>query len=208
MTIPAALFQRADETPDALFYREPRFVTHIDDATIGALTDYYREILFTGADVLDLMSSWVSHLPAQPVLGRVAGLGMNAAELARNRCLKDRIVHDLNQDPLLPFAPASFDFVLIAVSIQYLTRPVAVLAEIARVLRPGGQLVISTSHRCFPTKAIRAFHLLDSADRIRLLFEYVRAAGGFDAPEFFDRSPPAADPLWLVRTTRLESATD
>jgi len=158
-------FDRVDETPDASFYAFPRFVTHIDDATIGALTAYYGELLRPGADVLDLMSSWVSHLPAagELPLARVAGLGMNADELAKNPRLTEWRVCDLNADPRLPFADASFDFALCAVSIQYLTRPLAVFAELARVLRPGGRAAIATSHRCFPTKAIRAWHMLPPA---------------------------------------------
>ncbi len=200
--LPASLFERADEMPDRLFYASPRFVQHIDEVTVAALTAYYREILFDGADVLDLMSSWVSHLPATPALGHVAGLGMNAAELEGNPRLSERVVHDLNADPALPWPDATFDFVFIAVSIQYLARPVEVFREIARVLRPGGGLAISTSHRCFPTKAIRAFHVLDPGERAQLLFEYVRRAGGFAAPEFIDRSPRGADPLWVVAAQR------
>jgi SAM-dependent methyltransferase len=138
---PPALFDRLDESPDSEFYRMPRFVAHIDQATIAALTTYYAEILTSGADVLDLMSSWISHLPESPLPGRVAGLGMNDAELAANPRLSDYAVHDLNVDPVLPYVAGAFDFVLIAVSIQYLVRPFEVFHDIARVLRPGGPAV-------------------------------------------------------------------
>ena len=201
--LPPTMFERIDETPDAQFYVQPRFVTHIDDATIAELTSFYSEILFRGADVLDLMSSWVSHLPKVPELGHIAGLGMNAAELDGNPRLGKRIVHDLNHAPSLPWDAARFDFVFIAVSIQYLTRPLEVFADIARVLRPGGQVVVSMSHRCFHTKAIRAFHAFGKDERMRLVVEYIRRAGGFDAPEALDRSPAHADPLWLVRAARI-----
>ncbi len=197
------MFERLDETPDALFYIQPRFVTHIDDATIAALTSFYSEILFSGADVLDLMSSWVSHLPEEPELGHVAGLGMNAAELDGNPRLGEQVVHDLNHDPSLPWDAARFDFVFIAVSTQYLIRPLDVFADIARVLRPGGQVVVSMSHRCFHTKAIRAFHTSGTDERMRLVAEYVRRAGSFDMPEALDRSPANADPLWIVRAERI-----
>ena len=200
---PPALFARLDESADELFYQMPRFVQHIDAVTIAALTAYYSEILPVGAAVLDLMSSWISHLPAAPVLGRVAGLGMNADELSANPRLTDCCVHDLNRDPHLPYAATSFDAVLIAVSIQYLIDPIAVCADIARVMRPGGRLVIAMSHRCFPTKAIRAFQGIGGADRMRLVAAYLREAGGFATVECLDRSPVGADPLWLVsaRTT-------
>ena len=72
------LFRRVDETPDPLFYVEPRLVTHIDDATIDALKQVYREILPEGGRVLDLMSSWISHLPEDVSYARVAGLGMKS----------------------------------------------------------------------------------------------------------------------------------
>ncbi|MGR8918995.1 MAG: class I SAM-dependent methyltransferase [Gammaproteobacteria bacterium] len=203
--LPAALFERVDTGPDAEFYLLPRLVQHLDEATIAALSAFYAECLSPGADVLDLMSSWVSHLPPTPPLGRVAGLGMNADELAKNPRLDDFSVHDLNADPMLPYADGSFDAVLNAVSIQYLVRPLDVFAEIARVLRPGGLAVVAMSHRCFPTKAIRAFHAAGADDRMALVAEYFRRAGGFEEPVALDRSPAGADPLWLV-TARTVSA--
>jgi len=192
------LFRRLDESPDSEFYTLPRFVTHIDDATIAALTAFYREGLPARARVLDLMSSWVSHLPADVEYEGVAGLGMNAEELARNPRLTERVVQDLNVTPALPWDDASFDFVLNAVSIQYLTRPVEVFAEVRRVLRPGGAHIIATSHRMFPTKAIAGWHVLEPADRLRLICGYFVLAGGYETPCVLDRSPPDADPLWIV----------
>ncbi|HSG87646.1 MAG TPA: methyltransferase domain-containing protein [Pseudomonadales bacterium] len=203
--LPAALFERADDGDDADFYAGPRLVTHIDDATIAALTDFYRECLPPGGRILDLMSSWISHLPADVAYGRVTGHGMNAVELDANARLDERLVQDLNRDPRLPFAEGAFDAVLICVSVQYLVRPVALFRELARVLAPAGQLVVSMSHRCFPTKAVRAFQALTPMQRSQLVMEYVRGAGGFAEPEFHDRSPADADPLWIVRAQRLAS---
>jgi len=158
--LPRELFQRLDESPDENFYREPRLVTHIDDATIAALTQVYRELVPAGAHVLDLMSSWVSHLPPEVDYERVVGLGMNRVELAENPRLTSFLVHDLNRCPELPFADATFDAVLNAVSIQYLTSPVEVFAAVGRVLRAGGIHVVATSHRMFPSKAVPAWHSL------------------------------------------------
>lgn len=200
--LPEALFERIDTEPDDRFYAQPRLVQHIDPATIAALSAFYGEILTEGADVLDLMSSWVSHLPPQPALGRVAGLGMNAEELAANPRLTEHRVQDLNLEPALPWGDGAFDLALIAVSIQYLVQPVAVFAELARVLRPGGSVVVSTSHRCFPTKAVRAFHVLGPAERLQLIGEYARRAGGFEPAVVHDRSPADADPLWIVTAER------
>lgn len=200
--LPRELFQRIDESPDDQFYGEPRLVTHIDDATIAALTQVYRELVPAGASVLDLMSSWVSHLPPEIQYGRIVGLGMNRSELAANRRLTTFLVHDLNRCPELPFADRSFDAVLNAVSIQYLTRPVEVFASVGRVLRAGGIHVIATSHRMFPTKAVAAWHALEPADRLRLIGTYFELAGGYEALRFIDRSPRDADPLWVVAATR------
>ena len=163
MELPEYLFARQDESNDEDFYSIPRFVTHIDDATIDALTQYYREILKPEHEVLDLMSSWISHLPVDESYRHVAGLGMNQEELDRNPRLDDRQVHNLNSDPTMPFASESFDAVLIAVSVQYLTQPLQVFGEIARVLRPEGHCIVGMSHRLFPTKAIYAFHKIGRA---------------------------------------------
>ncbi|HUI25022.1 MAG TPA: methyltransferase domain-containing protein [Candidatus Kryptonia bacterium] len=200
--LPPDWFRRLDESCDAEFYREPRFVAHIDDATIAALTQVYRELIAPGTAVLDLMSSWISHLPPEIAYGRVAGLGMNRSELARNPRLSDFVVHDLNAGPELPFPDATFDAVVNAVSVQYLTRPVDVYAAVHRVLKPGGRAIVALSHRCFPTKSIAAWHVLPADDRLRLVASYFELAGGYDPPEFFDRSPAGADPLWIVSARR------
>jgi len=205
--IPARLLARVDESPDPLFYRQPRFVTHIDDATISALTAVYRERLPASARVLDLMSSWVSHLPPDVSYARVAGLGMNAEELRANPRLSDGLVHDLNDDPSLPYADGDFDAVLIAVSVQYLVRPVEVFAEIGRVLRPGGEALVAVSHRVFPTKAVALFRSLPPVERPRVVAAYFERAGSFDEPVCLDRSPGAgADPLWVVTARRALTA--
>ena len=191
------MFARMDEAPDEDFYREPRFVNHIDDATIAALTDFYRDFVPTGSEVLDLMSSWVSHLPTEVEYARVAALGMNDAELKANPQASEYCVHNLNVDPELPYPEQSFDRALIAVSVQYLIQPVEVMASVARVLKEDGAICIAMSHRLFPTKAILAFQRLPANERIRLVATYLSKAG-FDRVEFIDASPENADPLWLV----------
>ena len=145
--LPRALFDRVDETTDALFYSAPRMVTHIDAPTIEALGRFYRETLAADDDLLDLMSSCVSHLPEDVVFGRVAGLGMNSEELAANPRLTDWVVHDLNHEPELPYESDSFDAVLNAVSVQYLVQPTRVFAEVQRVLRPGGWSLVAISEQ-------------------------------------------------------------
>lgn len=193
---PERFFAREDESPDAGFYRQARLVTHIDDATIAALTDFYAEFLPPTSRVLDLMSSWVSHLPDLEYM-RIAGLGMNAEELAANPRLTDYVIHDLNEQPTLPYEDASFGRAVVAVSVQYLVQPIEVFTDLRRVLAPGGRVAVAMSHRCFPTKAILAFRALPPSDRIRLVGSYLYRAG-FVEVNALDRSPENADPLWIV----------
>ena len=61
--LPEWAMRRMDEAPDEEFYRTPRIVTHIDEGAIAAVTQLYREYFPPGGLVLDLMSSWISHLP-------------------------------------------------------------------------------------------------------------------------------------------------
>ncbi len=196
--LPSWAMRRMDEAPDEQFYRTPRLVTHIDDRAIAAVTQLYREVLPPGGVILDLMSSWVSHLPPEIVYRRVVGLGLNAAELAANPRLDERIVQDLNRVPRLPFGDAEFDGAGICVSIQYLTRPVAVFRELARVLRPGAPLVVTFSNRCFPTKAVAIWQALDDQGHGHLVRRYFEAAGGWTDVAVLDRRPGRGDPLYAV----------
>ena len=200
LALPADAFRRYDESPDSLFYVEPRFVTHIDGAAVAAVTQLYRELFPPEGSILDLMSSWVSHLPAEVHYSRVVGLGLNQEELAANPRLDAFSVHNLNADSHLPFDAEEFDGAAICVSIQYLTDPVAVLRDVGRVLRPGAPLVITFSNRCFPTKAVAIWQALDDAGHGRLVMDYVRAAANWTDVQLLDRSPsvPASDPLFAV----------
>jgi SAM-dependent methyltransferase len=175
---PRGFFDRMDPRSDDAFYGDPRFVTHIDDRAVRAVRDLYDELRVPDGRVLDLMSSWVSHLSRRPSGGLVA-LGRNAAELAANPLADERVVHDLNVDPDLPFPDAAFDAVTCCVSIDYLVRPVEVLRGVARVLRPGGIVVITFSNRCFPTKAIRGWLETDDEGHVAIVRRYLEDAVGF-----------------------------
>jgi SAM-dependent methyltransferase len=193
-------FRRFDELPDAFFYLQPRFVTHIDDAAVSAVTQLYRELLPAGGAVLDLMSSWVSHLPPDVEYRQVVGIGMNEDELAANPRLDAHLVQDLNREPHLDFPDATFDAATICVSIQYLVQPVDVLRELGRVVTTRGPLVITFSNRCFPTKAVAIWQALDDAGHARLIESYLRDAGNWQDIETLDRSPAPgfSDPLFAV----------
>src|SRR5712671_7475192 len=175
--LPRNAFTRLDPEDDAIFYEPPRLVYHIDDHAVAALTEFYRRVLPPGGLLLDLMSSWVSHLPAEIDYAEVIGHGMNAAELAANPRLTRWFVQNLNRDAKLPLADITVDGAMVCVSIQYLQQPVAVLRDVARVLRPGAPLVISFSNRCFWTKAVAIWRALDDDGHARLVERYLRHAG-------------------------------
>ncbi|HLF77711.1 MAG TPA: methyltransferase domain-containing protein [Dehalococcoidia bacterium] len=187
--LPENLFERQDEMPDSLFYSQPRLVYHIDEYAVAAVTEAYRRFLPPSGKYLDLMSSWVSHFPPEMTIRHLVGHGMNEVELQRNTALSEYFVQDLNVNPVLPFADGTFDGVVICVSIQYLTRPVDVFREIARVLKPAAPLIVSFSNRCFPSKAVRIWRSINDEQHGRLVGMYAQAAGGFEAADFHDFSP-------------------
>jgi SAM-dependent methyltransferase len=196
---PPDAYARDDESPDPGFYGFPRKVVHIDDGAIVALGRLYADVLPTGGRLLDLMSSWRSHLPADAQFREVVGLGMNAEEMGDNPQLAKSVVHDLNRDPRLPFGDAEFDGAMCAVSIQYMTHPVLVFRELHRVLRPGAPFVVSFSNRCFPTKAVAVWLGTRDHQHLMLVRTYFEAAGGWRDVQEEDRSPDCnGDPLYVV----------
>lgn len=198
--LPPSYFTRYDESDDRSFYTYPRLTAHIDEAACAAVTRLLREELPPGGRILDLMSSYVSHLPADVAYGGVVGLGMNEDELRLNEQLDERLIHDLNLEPRLPFPDASFDGAACTVSVQYLTRPVEVFAEVGRVLRPGAPFVVTFSNRCFPSKAVQIWVSTDDRQHAQLVRRYFELSAGFEAIESRDRSPNRwlSDPLYAV----------
>jgi len=187
----AADLNRLDNSDDSNFYTDPRLVTHIDDTAIQSLTDYYRESFEEFAagseepvtiDILDMCSSWISHLPTVDSdskfrYGNVVGLGMNQAELDENKQLTSNIVQDLNVSPkTASLEDNSFDFVTMTVSIDYLIKPLEIVQEIQRVLKPKGSALISFGNRCFPTKAVAMWLQADDIERITIVASYFHYA--------------------------------
>ena len=203
---------KLDDTDDTLFYSAPRFVTHVDEGFIQQLTNLYRERLQPNTRILDLMSSWVSHLPEEMAFEWVEGHGLNDEELARNPRLDRFFIQNLNENQTLPLDDRSFDAVLITVSVQYLQHPEAVFAEIHRVLKPGGVAIVSFSNRMFYQKAIQAWRDSSESDRVELVKRYFRAIAGFSEPEVITRpsSVPSilqmlgvsSDPFYAVLAQR------
>ncbi|CEL99344.1 unnamed protein product [Vitrella brassicaformis CCMP3155] len=193
-------FRRFDESHDGRFYDSPRLVQHIDDGARAALTWYYTNALPGGENTahLDLCSSWVSHFPTDYRPKRCAGLGMNEYELSQNEKLTERVVHDMNKDPRLPFDDNSFDVITNVVSVDYLNKPREVFREMYRVLKPGGLAIMSFSNRCFPTKAIAVWLQSSDLQHCGIVGSYFRYAN-FTNIQAYDVSRPMSDPMYVVR---------
>ena len=173
-------FQRPDTAPDTGFYQKPRMTQHMDDTALAVVRNTYGRFLKNGMQVLDLMSSWQSHLPMQLDLQRLSGLGLNPTELKHNPQLNDRIVHDLNANPVLPFDATTFDTVLCTASIEYLIDPLTVYNEVARTLKPRGHFIVTFTNRWFPPKAIQLWTELHEFERMGLVLEYFIQSNAFE----------------------------
>lgn len=204
-------FRRIDEGPDKDFYGKPRMVDHIDQTAVDMLSDLYLRFVRDDMRVLDLMSSWHSHVPAGVRLNQLTGIGLNADELRNNPALSERIVQDLNNRPEIGHADDSFDAVLCALSIEYLTSPEAIFEEVARVLAPEGVFVVSFSNRWFPPKAIRIWPCLHEFERMGLVLDYFQRSRKFEGlgtyslrglprpqGDKYARSLVYSDPLYAV----------
>ncbi|EAZ89790.1 class I SAM-dependent methyltransferase [Crocosphaera chwakensis] len=208
--------EKLDPGNDEDFYLSPRFVTHVDEGFIDQLTNLYRERLQPKTRILDLMSSWVSHLPDDMEFDHVEGHGMNQEELAKNPRLDHYFLQNLNDNPKLPLKDNDFDAVLIAVSVQYLQYPEAIFSEIHRILKPNGLVIVSFSNRMFYQKAISAWRDGTDAMRIQLLKNYFKSVAGFSKPEVIMNVSPlpsflqilgmiGADPFYAVISQKMSS---
>lgn len=187
--------KKIDETDDLIFYEIPRFVTHVDAPFLQQLTELYREKLQPGMRVLDLMSSWVSHLPEDIKFDHVEGHGLNTAELGRNPQLDHYFVQDLNRNPKLPLLDRDFDAVLITASVQYLQYPEAIFAEIGRILKPQGIVIVSFSNRMFYQKAVQIWRDCSEPERVELVRQYLAAVPDLEQIQVLSKS--ATNRPWL-----------
>lgn len=202
---------KLDRSDDTLFYAEPRFVHHLDASFRARLTQLYRERIPACAVVLDLMSSWVSHLPEDITYQEVIGHGLNGEELAANPRLDRHWLQNLNTTQQLPLADNSVDAVLIVAGWQYLQQPEAVAAELLRVVRPRGEVIVAFSNRMFFQKAPQIW--TDGSDRDHLAYvAEVLTAQGWPTPQVVAKETPApgllgwvggkGDPFFAVIATK------
>ncbi|MCP9881351.1 methyltransferase domain-containing protein [Cyanobium sp. Alchichica 3B3-8F6] len=204
---------KLDRSDDALFYAEPRFVHHLDASFRARLTTLYRERIPPCAVVLDLMSSWVSHLPEELTYQEVIGHGLNAEELAANPRLDRHWVQNLNTDQDLPLADNSVDVALIVAGWQYLQQPEAVAAELLRVVRPRGEVIVAFSNRMFFQKAPQIWTEGGDRDHLATVAK-VLLAQGWSKPQLLAEETPApgvlgwiggkGDPFFAVSAAKAE----
>ena len=205
---PEGSFRREDETEDGLFYVQPRLVVHIDDLAIEAVAGYFGSVLPPGGVILDLMSSWRSHMPEDLPIEKLVGLGLNDVEMAENPQLDQAVVHDINADPELPFEDDSFDAAVITVSVQYIVRPAEFFRQVNRV-RDGGGLHVVYSNRMFPTKAVAIWKALDDAGRAELVTSYFHHSGGWGPVQTLDigsRRQSYSDPVYVVAAHKTQES--
>lgn len=199
-------FRRVDEAPDPQFYITPRIgVFHIDHLAVRALTRFYETHLPPNANILDLCSSWVSHIPDSYSPASLTVLGLSREELQANVRAGRVVVQDLNVRPRLPFPDCSFEVVTNVVSVDYLTRPLEVFREICRVLKPGGRAFMAFSNRCFPTKVVQIWGQTSDAEHVYIVGCYFHFAGGFHHPIVHDLRPGLfglSDPMYVVEAVK------
>lgn len=206
-------FLRANESSDSDFYSKPRHVNHLDEVAQTQLKSIYSTLIPAGCEILDLMSSINSHIDGNLEINKITGLGLNREELVANPLLDEIVIHDINQNHQLPFDDASFDLVVCNLSIEYITQPLNMFDEVARILRPGGRFIISFSNRWFPDKAIKIWNYLHDFERIGLVMEYFIDSARFESintcslrgiprPVNDKYNMPLSDPVYVVWANR------
>ena len=163
-------YQRSkqDNNDDTLFYNNPRLVHHLDLGFRTRLTQLYNDVIKEDSVLLDLMSSWVSHLPKDLKLKEVIGHGLNNHELKTNTRLTRFWIQNLNISQILPLGDNTIDICTIVAGWQYLQEPEAICSELKRVVKPKGKLIVSFSDRAFWSKSPRIW--VDNSNQNRLKY--------------------------------------
>jgi len=168
---------KTDISDDEIFYQQPRFVHHLSDSFRNRLTSLYSEYLLNHHIILDLMSSWVSHLPSNISYKKVIGHGMNEAELSSNERLDRFFVQNLNKKQNMPIEDSSVDVGLIVAGWQYLQYPEKVSLELSRVIKSDSLLIISFTNRAFWTKAPNIWTYSSEEKRIEYVTSVLTSNG-------------------------------
>ena len=202
---------KSDNNDDSLFYSQPKYVHHLDICFRLRLNELYKKYLTNNSIILDLMSSWVSHLPEDYKFQKVIGHGLNRAELESNVRLDSFWIQDLNQKQKLPLDDLSVDYCLMVAAWQYLQEPEEIAMELRRIIRPKGKLIVSFSNRAFWTKTPRIWAEGSDFDRLNYISS-ILISQGWSKPEliseqtfykgFFGLMGCKGDPFFSVIATR------
>jgi SAM-dependent methyltransferase len=208
-------YSRGNEEDDGLFYQAPRMVHHLDETARSHVSSFYGRLIKPGARVLDLMSSWHSHIPASHSSCKISGIGLNEQEMQSNELLHEYKRHDLNKNPVLHYRDQSFDAVICTASIEYLCRPREIMSELVRIIRPGGLFAATVSERWFPGKQIAPWSDLHPFERQGFILNYFLNEPGFDdintesirgylrpPDDKYARQSARSDPLYMVWAKR------
>ncbi len=169
--------EKSDISDDEIFYQQPRFVHHLSDSFRARLTNLYSEYLLKNYIILDLMSSWVSHLPPNIRYKKVIGHGMNQSELSSNERLDWFFVQNLNKKQNIPIEDSCIDVGLIVAGWQYLQYPEKVSLELSRVIKSDSLLIISFTNRAFWTKAPNIWTYSSEEKRIEYVTSVLTSNG-------------------------------
>tara|TARA_Y100001968_G_scaffold171110_1_gene156519 strand:+ start:568 stop:1233 length:666 start_codon:yes stop_codon:yes gene_type:complete len=160
---------KIDKNDDQIFYQHPRYVHHLSPSFRDRLTNLYSNYLCNHHVILDLMSSWVSHLPVNIKFKKVIGHGLNESELRSNNRLDSYWVQDLNKTQEMPLEDSSIDIGLIVAGWQYLQYPEKVSLELSRIIKEDSLLIISFTNRAFWTKSPNIWTNSSEEERIEYL---------------------------------------
>ena len=166
-----------DMSDDELFYKNPRYVHHLSLSFRNRLTKLYSEYLCSHFIILDLMSSWISHLPDKTKYKKIIGHGMNELELKANKRLDSYWLQNLNKSQNLPLEDSTVNVALIVAGWQYLQYPENISRELSRVIKSDSLLIISFTNRAFWTKSPNIWTYSSDIKRIYYLTSVLSTHG-------------------------------
>ena len=205
-------FQRKklDESNDAEFYSDPKFVYHLDANFRKYLSDLYKNEITDNSTVLDLMSSWDSYLPEGRKYKKVIGHGLNKQELEKNKIFNTYWIQNFNLNQKIPLDSETVDYCLMVAAWQYLQYPENLTKEIARILSDQGKFIISFSNRAFWHKSPNIWTKSTEEERVKYVRK-VLITNGFNEPKIIKKfNEPtlnifnflSKDPFYCLITTK------
>ena len=178
--------KKLDESNDAEFYSEPKFVYHLDANFRKYLSDLYKNEITDNSTVLDLMSSWDSYLPEGRKYKKVIGHGLNKQELEKNKIFNTYWIQNFNLNQEIPLDSETVDYCLMVAAWQYLQYPENLTKEIARILSDQGKFIISFSNRAFWHKSPNIWTKSTEEERVKYVRK-VLITNGFNEPKIIKK---------------------